>query len=272
MDIRNIQYELRDRSLSEIFDFGALVVRENLRPFLAMLGLALLVFLPLNAWILFSNHASEGEPEWWSGLHLALLGLVLIEDSILNFALVLLNGNLLFHHSPPLREVLAGSRPLFWRYIWHQVALRTFYLILLPWALVTVWRSLIVHLFKGEVLLLEKLKGSQARERLAAMNAGQSDRSMLFQLMALLALGAFVLVGAYAWNSLIEIFPLADRFWWLEMDFSLRRPLTHVLIFAFSAYYSVVRFLYYIDTRSHREGWDVELALTRGVRETEEIV
>ncbi|MCB1321079.1 MAG: hypothetical protein KDK34_12540, partial [Leptospiraceae bacterium] len=85
----------------------------------------------------------------------------------------------------------------------------------------------------------------------------------------------FILAASFGWQFLLEIFNIHKLYWWLDAGSLFKgsllyAPVTHVFLFIYFVYHSVAKFLYYIDTRSLREGWDVELALVRGVRETEE--
>lgn len=270
MDIQNIQFQLRRRRLDEIFDFGFMILRENLLRYVRLLALPVVVFLAMNFSLLYLLHSDETEFEFFSSQHLLIFVFVFAQRGVYSLLLTVYNGYLLFDERPDLKMVWQEALRVGLGYVWHQIILRGLYLIFLPWTLILPWRSSIVHFFKTEVMLLEKLRGTNMRQRLTAMSRGQGDRTILFHLMDGLLFLFYMMIASFTYNSVLEIFVLNQLSWWSDshLSYFLLSPPVHILILPYLIYHSVVKFLFYIDARSLREGWDVELNLLRGAQQT----
>ncbi len=272
LDIRNIQYQLRPRRLDEVFDFALLVIRRHLGLFL-LVGLPpVILFTALNTVLIFYlNGGWLDEPESSSWLHLFVLVLLFFERSVLALPVLLLNGTLLFDDRPRLRQILRTSLSVYPRYLMHQAVLRSVLCVGLGWTIIAPWWAVVTHFFKSEVIALERLQGAQIGRRLSAMTAGQNERTFGFLIIDAAFFVLVVLAASYGWNYLLDTLKLAERYWWLDAQPMLLAPIMHVFILSYAIFHTTAKFLFYIDSRSLREGWDVELSLVKGIRETEEV-
>jgi hypothetical protein len=247
-------------------------LRKNFRFFATVAGPALLLFVAGNAALIlwFGRHGGE-DLEWLSREHAALLGLLLVQRSVLALPVLLLNGNLLFEQRPAPGAIVWSALKLYPRYLWHQAIWLPIMTIGLSWTFIGPWRGLVTHFFKSEVIVLERLKGSAMLKRLAAMSAGQGERNVGFLLLDAAVFALSLLALGFGFNILLSMMLIDGRYWWLDARFSLFSPVMHLLILGYGVFHTTAKFLYYIDNRSLREGWDVELTLVKGIRETEEI-
>ena len=246
-------------------------MRENAPAFAAIaVPLVLLFWLSNSALILYLGRDGIEELAWASREHVLLLLLLFFERSLLSLPLLLLNGNLLFEPRPALWPILKNTLRLYPRYLFARAVVFPVQTILLGWTLVLPWRALVTHFFKSEVIVLERLKGDILSKRLQAMSLGQSERNIGFVLLDAVVFFAYALAMGFGFNVLLGMLGLDNRYWWLDARFALYSPIVHLLILVYCVFHTTAKFLYYIDSRSLREGWDMELTLIKGVRETEE--
>lgn len=260
MNIDHIQFELRPRRLDEIFDFAVTVLRHHPGLFFGFAVPQILVYLLLNvALIGFLRGSMDGTREFetfWPALLLLLV--LLAEHSALRLPLLLANGRLLFQQRVRAREVFSDIRAVAAAYIWRSILIRNLFLFVL-------WPR---YFFLSEVVALERSESGKIRPRLENLTRRQSDRILGFRLLAF-ALGLiFLAVGMFVWSSVLEIPGLGGELWYFSDKISIFTPMTHLIFFVFSVYHSTARFLFYIDTRSQLEGWDIEKMLLKGVRES----
>ncbi len=266
-----MQYRLRRRRLPEIFDFAALVLRTHLASFAPIVIPPLLRFVARNtALILWWGRYGPRELEWVSWEHAALLGLICIQRSMIGLPVLLMNGNLLFEARPGRREILRTAVGFAPRYLWSQAVLWPFQVFVMAWTFVLPWRALVTQFSRSEVIVLERLRGQDLSRRMNAIVSGQTERGIACLLLDLALMALILLSCGFAFNILLDMMSLSERYWWLPAQFSLFSPVMHFLILSYCVYHTTAKFLYYIDSRALREGWDVELMLVKGVRETED--
>lgn len=302
MDIRNIQYELRPRRLLELLDLAIVVVMRRPALFLRFAAPYAIVAVAANTALmaLFADPDDGLELNHW--LTWLLPYLLYLEMQLLSLPLVLINGRLLFEDRVDAGEIWRDCISLLPRFLIHQTLRRGLLLLafatpalcliwILQWwgksevaapflvmalalivAAVSGWRMLITNQFAGEVLALERIPTPMLRRRIEALARGMADRSAGLRWIE----GLLFLIGLIAvrmsWDFALSGLTLAERYWWLKATVFPLSPPLQLYCFVFFVYHCAVRFLYYIDSRSLREGWDLELALLKGVRETEEAV
>lgn len=267
MEIRNIQYRLRRRRLDEVFDFAVLVLRTHFLRFVAYSLPGALLLAGLNIWLLFALDLHEGDAIGWPAL--GIVCLLIVEQSLFAFPLVLLNGNLVFDSAPSLSQVFSGWSRLLLRYLGRVVLVRTSLMTYLAPMLVTAYRGFVHHFFLPEVLLLERLSGRDVNRRLGALARGRADRTVVFILLDLVLGAVFVICATYSYNLLTSAVGLDDLHPLFQARVSLLSPMMHVFIFIYFAFHSTAKFLFYLDIRSLLEGWDIELMLLKGVQDTD---
>ncbi len=260
MNIDHIQFELRRRRLDEIFDFGVTVLRHYPGLFFRFSAPLVLFFFALNFVFiaLLRPTLVEGEDfdGFWQNLLLAFV--LLVEQSVVRLPLLLTCGRLLFQQSVSRADLRADFRAVAGGYFLRTVLMRNFLFFVL-------WPR---YFFLSEVVALERTPGERIRPRLENLTRRQSDRILGFRLIAFFLGLVFVLVGLFFFRTILEIPGLEKKPWWLSADFSLLSPVLHVFLLVFAVYHTTARFLFYIDTRSLLEGWDIEKMLLKGMRES----
>ena len=253
--------------MDEVFDFALLVIRTHFLKFVAYAAPAFLLFVGLNAALLFLTDTYYGK--FWSSAHFWMAVLVLLEQPLFALPLVLLNGNLVFDSRPPARQVLGDLPRLLPRYLLRAALLRTSLLTFLAPTLITIWRGAVHQFFLAEVLLLERLSGRDVNRRLSALTRGRSDRTVAFLLLDIVLAVCFVTCATYSYNLLLEALGLHDAHPLFRAGYNLLSPSAHVFLFLFLTVHSTAKFLFYLDLRSLLEGWDIELLLLKGIQDTD---
>lgn len=261
------QVVLRPRSLDETFDLALAYVRTRLRDFRGLL--VLMVVLPLLPALAASLlGASDGV-----ALCSTLVAVACAERAVTVFA-----GRHLFGNPATVRGALAGvGRRLLFTLTFTVLVTLPLLMMAGPefddsaWTVfgvlfAMVWPFVMAsHLHLGEVALLEQLGPGQAARRARALTAYRFGRALGMILIGILIRGLFVL-GAYAggvflFGFLLQFQGVDDNFgmWFSLAGYALSGP-----------YMAMVRFFDYIDARTRREGWDIQVrfnAITQRARE-----
>ena len=273
MNAGNIQLRLKRRRLDDIFDFALLFLRENALPFLKFVLPTILFFTLLNTWLIhvLREAGDSATPEWKSFEHLALFALLIAEMPLIHFPVTLISGALVFSEKPRFRDIFRGFGRLGIRYFFHAVIWRTaLYTVFAP-LLITLWIGFVRKFFLEEVILLERLRGKDIRRRLATLSSARSDRIIGFLILnAGLALVLFSLT-LYSWSILLALLKVNIPHWTLDYSWSFLFPLTHVLFFFYAVFHAAAKFIFYLDVRSQLEGWDIEILLRQGARESQTV-
>jgi hypothetical protein len=243
---------LRPRSISELFDLGLRVMSGPAAKLFSKLGALTLV--PALGLCVAARYALAWPWVWVWMLALALVtplqGLFTIAISRLMFADEVTVGEVLRQY---LRRLPAYLGALLVTRVLIALMSTAFFLIVPPFWM---WgRSAYVH----EACLLEQAGPIDAVRRAGRMVSGQVTGTIGLLLLTSLATLAFVLIGESLLNDGLLKFvlqlgrPLGALF---EAGGSV--PALIGLMFAVP-YWATVRFLAYIDTRTRRDGWDVQL-------------
>lgn len=244
------QIAIRERTLQQILDLSLAVMRAHARPLLVATFLGAAPFILLN-WYLLGDILDEDDviPVWYFFL---LSVLTTIELPIATAPATLYMGQSVFCEKPSARDLfrdLVRSLP---QLILLQVLPRCVLVIipLLRWP------------YLSEVILLERnpLRGSANRQ-----STWQRSRNLHKYNLGDLFVRWFgaVLVGVMlillVWLSLWSLTGQIFGYWFsYDANFGLLLPIGAWLVMG---YFTVVRFLCYLDLRIRREGWEVELVL-----------
>lgn len=241
---------IRERSLTELFDLAIPVtLRHAWRlPLLALPGLVLL--LP-GWWLLRTTSDSD-----WHTVWLAWTWMVAVAP-LGTAALSVYLGHALFERQPSLRTAfaLAGAR----------VLALVFLTLLRAVLAISLIGMLLWPLFWSECLLLERQGPGAAWTRgrqLAGADAGRTTGLMALTAL-LLAVGLpLVAYGLVELHGVIDtgVMMQHDLTGWLNPG---RSVLPWLLAWVATIGLTVVRYLAYLDARTRREGWEVEVALRR---------
>ncbi|MBI3395566.1 MAG: hypothetical protein HY042_07015 [Spirochaetia bacterium] len=263
MDIRNVQCVLRKRRLDEIFDLAVLFSANNVKVYLRYVAPACLLVLAFNVLVIRLVRTPDGSTFKQQS---AMFLLLLMERILVALPVVLISGRLMFDERPAFKSLIQAS----WKSLFPFVVARFVGLVqvtvLAPFV-IPLWIGVVRNAFLDEVILLEQLRFRDASRRLASFAV---ERVPVFIFLDLVFMAAFLAVGTMTFGFLLDVTGLAGTHWMLKAGVSLMSPLFHLLVLCYFVFQSIARFLFYIDTRSRSEGWDTELMLLNGVRETDE--
>lgn len=271
MNLDHLTLAVRERTLGELCDLALLLVRRHVR------DLTILAVIGAAPWVVLNMLIMQALPdqEW---LALAwLVVLLLFQAPLATAPITAYLGEAMFAHQVPRRHALATCRAVAGPLV-LMATLRAL-LIAVPVLLFTavgdglpglllLFLLMFFPMHWGEVMLLERQPLRSAWKRAnQLMAAWRSEAVTHLMVGGLLIIGGVVMLtlavseiaNLLVWN-LIEY----DEWWsWFRPQESL---LPLVLPWPFIAYLAVVRFLAYIDLRTRREGWEVELDLRRAGR------
>jgi hypothetical protein len=248
--------QVRERTFLEVLDLALVVIRQ--RP--TALGLAAMAgivpFAALNAWL-----TTDPEfPPWLFAM------LVLLEIPWATAPITAVMGGLMFGQRPTVAAVLGKLMRGLPSLIVHQFLLRGF-------LIGTVFLSPILParlIFLNEVIVLEQAGWRKALGRSAGLCARRGG-DLVAQWLGLIFFGAVFVtcfwqgtgaaLRALTTSELTWDRPGAGDFYGFRCQFALWLAI---------AFFTVARFLTYIDHRIRKEGWEIELRLRDVGRSMEE--
>jgi hypothetical protein len=193
----------------------------------------------------------------FAGMLLAML--VILEIPLATSFATLYLGKALFEETPGARQIFRDFFSSLPQLLLFQVLLRS---VLIPWVL-TWFVPFAVWPYLNEVILLERnplrRAGPGGMSTLARSinlhSAGGGD-----QFGRWLASAAFGTIWLLAlWLALYDLRAMLTGVW--TPDAALYLGYLQLAIWIVVGYFTVVRFLAYLDTRIRTEGWEVELRL-----------
>ncbi len=245
MNLAHSRVVLRPRTIAEILDLAAhLYASQALGLYLR---LVLVVLLPCYAGCLALRYALH-----WSWV--AVWVVALLSTSLLQGVFTVAAGRWLFSETLGVREVVAAFGQQLGSYFGAWLASRVILAvstILFPLAAT---RLLFVH----EASLLERASLFQASSRSSRFIQGAADRAF----MMWLAFGAIQIASAVLAEILCD--GLVDGVLQLGMLFpplrqELGSPYALLGLMLAVPYVATARFLMYIDLRTRRDGWDIQV-------------
>jgi hypothetical protein len=255
--IDHARIAIRERRWLDNLDLALHVIRTRAAGVLAASLVGVLPIVAVNFAIIhraYGDQLVEDAP--FDAMLLAVL-LVMIEAPLATAPLTLYLGQALFVEKPEprriVREVVACGPQL----ILYQVILRIVLIVpvltwIIPYAL---WPYL------NEVILLERnpLVGRRGQmstmKRNALLHRGNSGDYMVRALAAGLLAAALVMALVTTKNVLLAVL-LGFEEGWTAQVISFQG-----VLWAVAVYFTVARFLSYLDQRIRGEGWEVELTL-----------
>lgn len=254
MRIDHTRVAIRERTWLDNLDLALHLIRTNFRACLgaALAGAApfiLINFLLVSA--AFQNSLSEGAE--FDMLFLGTL-LVLIEAPLATAPLTLLLGQVMFVDEANPRKIardLASSLP---QLLLFQVVLRILPIVTLPLGY-ALWP------FLNEIILLERNPLTErpgqlsTRRRSSLLHAGGSGDYIIRAIGA--GIISLLLVSAI-WTATVM---LLNMLFGLQLGRAGQILLFQCTLWTVVMYFTVARFLTYLDQRIRNEGWEVELAL-----------
>lgn len=248
---------IRERSWLDVLDLALRVCRVYAWPLLVTLAIGIVPAMALNAWIL-RDVAEPGFDEpapfaylWW------MLVLVLFEMPLATSLATLYLGEAVFQERPRVRSIVASFFRSLPQLLWFQVLLRG--LLILP--VVTWFVPFSMWPYLNEILLLERnpfrrrRSGQMTTFRRSMALHGGSVGDLFARWLGSVAFGG-MLFGSF-WLTMQSMAGLLVSEWkWEGLTYSLYFPLALWIVVG---YFTVARFLGYLDLRIRNEGWEVEL-------------
>jgi hypothetical protein len=256
VELDQARIAIRERSWLDNLDLALQVIRTHGAAVLTSSALGIVPMFVVNfvitKWV-YRDFDEDARGGYWF-----LLGMfVMIEAPLTTAPLTLYLGRALFVDKPNVREMAREAVSCLPQMLFLQVFLRVFLIVpvltwIVPYAL---WP------FLNEVILLERnpLVGRGARlstlKRNSALHRGGSG-DFLVRAIASLALAGLLIVAL----ALTQGFLLENLFGflpgWTTQIITVQLAMWLVVI-----YFTVARFLSYLDQRIRDEGWEVELRL-----------
>ncbi len=258
MQLDSNRIVIRERGLLDLLDLALFVIRTFAGPLIGALALGIVPAMLLNAWIL-ADLAEPGFDEpipmaymWW------MLMLVVWETPLVTSFATLYLGEAAFQERPHMGSVFRSAIHALPQLIVFQVLLRG---LLMP-LVVTWFFPFAVWPYLNEVILLER---NPLRKQPGRITTYRRTRALHFgaagDLFArwMVAAGFGSLLAVSLWISMqITVGMLLNEWQWEGLTYTLYYPLALWIVVG---YFTVVRFLGYLDLRIRREGWEVELMM-----------
>lgn len=259
MNLDHMTIAVRRRSIAELYDLALLVLRRHFLPLTLLAIGGALPWLALDVWLL------RGEQDVWLCWYLLVL-LALAQAPLATAPLTAFLGEAMFSETPSMRRAVTTAAR-HWSFL---LQLGVMYGVL-------AWLPLLLFLAPPHavaVAVLENQTGRAAWQRAHTLRTAWATAWPSHLLLGAGVLVAVVgmLIGTL--NALQHLLtsaqPLPDAEQWLAQLNPGWSVLPAVGCFIALAYLAIVHFLTYLDLRTDREGWDVDLALRRAAERLQE--
>jgi len=231
---------IRERRQIDLFDLALVVIRRRPWPLASAALCGMIPFLVLNAW-LFPLFGTAGPGIslflWW------------IEAPMASAPLTLVLGSLMFGRMAPPRVVARQLAASFGTLAMTHGLLRFVPVYWLPPRLV----------FGNEVVLLERAGWLTLWKRGGNLAGGREGDLVILSIAQFGATLIFATLGYVGLGRLLQSVTAEKLTWDLPEATILTTLAFQIPIWVGVAYFTVVRFLTYIDQRIRLEGWEVEL-------------
>ncbi|HLA84554.1 MAG TPA: hypothetical protein VJL29_07150 [Thermoguttaceae bacterium] len=259
MQLDNTRIVVRERSFLEILDLALHVIRWRAGSLAVALAAGIVPFALLNVYLLSGLQEPVEDWSFSPGYLFYLVMLVLWEIPLATAPATLFLGQAVFERRPSARRVAGDFFRSLPQLTLYQVLLRGILLwLFIPW----IW-LFSQYVFLNEVILLERnplrqrspAKPSTER-RCRALHGGVGGE-LFVRWMGAVALGGMVLLSLLGAIGFVEGL-LVGRW---EIENALFTHGFHAAMWLVVGFFTVVRFLSYLDVRIRREGWEVELIM-----------
>ncbi len=266
---------IRERAYPDILDLALRVIRAHAGPLLAALALGAIPLALLNHWLLWDYADADIELGFPFQYVVYTLLLVTWEMPLAAAPATAFLGEAMFNRRPQRRRVLRTLRQTAAQVFLYQVLYRGWPVPLVLFAptwvgtlallgLMIYWPILyITRPYLGEVILLERnpLQPTRANAMTTSRRSGNLHGGYTGDLFArwLAALAAGGLLFGSVWGSiwLLRAALLTEIRW----DSLMWTWYFQASLWLVAGFFTVVRFLSYLDLRIRREGWEVELRM-----------
>jgi hypothetical protein len=256
MRLEDMSIAVRTRSVYEVMDLGLLMLRRSFIP----LGLLVLInvapWIALNTWLISDIRRDGG------ALYVFAL-LLYIQTPFIFAPMTAYIGLAMFSEKPTILQAM-------------RMTSSRFFALLMVMAYRAICGLTVVGILwsaphVNEALLLERLSLKRAFKRAFTLQNAAFDRQLTMLLLAgvCIAIAGWTAFGTV--SAIVGLFTTGQMFDPEAEYFSFKADYW-LLVFATVAavaYMTVVRFAAYIDLRTRREGWDIELDFKQSARRYE---
>ena len=259
MQLDQNRIAIRERGFADVLDLALRVVRVYAWPLLWALAAGVVPAMCLNAWLLADYVEFEFEVGFPAAYMWSMLLLVIWETPLATAPLTLYLGQALFTSRPRPGEVARGTLGSLPQIVLYQVIARG---LMIPWV-ITWFFPFVAWPYLNEVILLERNPLWRARpgqvttyRRTLALH-GSNVPDLLLRWVGSMAVGVVLFLSLWLSVSFAGGM-LLNQWGWQRVAYTFYFPLALWLVVG---YFSVARFLGYLDLRIRREGWEVELVM-----------
>ena len=270
MEFDRTRIPIRERTFPDVLDLALAVTREHAGQLLGLLVLGAAPFIALNHWLLGTDFAvmlfdMDQPPEdligMWVRYVYMLSVLLVIEVPLATAPMTLYLGQALFVERVDWRRLARDYLRNLPQMFFFQVVIRA---LATPW-IITWFFMYSFWPYLSEVILLEnnpwRQKKSVARLSTLARNRalhGSNSGDLLARWLGAVLLAAVLVlsVTTMLWVVRCILLEVYD-----EVDSTLITIYLQAAIWLVVGYFTVVRFLSYLDLRIRSEGWELELRM-----------
>lgn len=262
MQLDKTRIVIRERSYLDLLDLALQVYREHALPVLLTSALMAAPMIAINYFLLndiLTDLDLDDDMGPVFGFLVCLAFLIVLEVPIATSLTTLYLSQALFIDQPSYRRMFADLWASSWQLLLLQVILRA---LLVPWVLS--WLLLYaVWPYLTEVILLERnplrRKTPTAMttfSRSSALHGPNSGDLFARWLLAGIS-GGLMILGM--WLSVWYLRGMLTNAW--EFDAAIYNLHLQLVTWLVLSYFTVVRFLSYLDLRIRNEGWEIELRM-----------
>jgi len=259
MQLDHNRIVIRERGWLDLLDLALGVIRAYAWPLIVTLAIGVLPAMLFNAWLLSGltevdfDETFPAKYLWW------MLLLVVAEIPLATALATLYLGEAVFQERPGTRNLVGGLFRALPQLLLFQVLLRALFIpMVITWFVpFSIWPYL------NEVILLERnplrrhRRGQMTTFRRSMALHGGSIGDLFARWLASVAFGAMLFAALWLTMQCLAGLLLGERSW-EGLTYTLYYPLALWIV---AGYFTVVRFLGYLDLRIRREGWEVELMM-----------
>ena len=267
MQLDRTRIVIRERTFVDVLDLALHVIRTFAGPLAVAFAVGVLPAMALNSWLL----ADYAKSDYWWGFPFTymcyMLALVIWEIPLVTAGITLYLGRWVFMDRVRPGQIARSFFGALPQLVWYQVILRA---LMVP--LVITWSILFASWpYLGEVILLERnpmrsRKGQiNTYRRMLVLHGGTFGQSFGRWLGAM-AVGGMLFLSLWFSIALVRTMLIGAEPWygresWWESDLPMYTLYYPLVLWLVVGYFTVVRFLGYLDLRIRREGWEIELMM-----------
>jgi len=268
LQLDNTRIAIRERSHIDILDLAIRVIRVYAWPLAVALAVGVAPMMLLNYWLLADYREPDFDLGFPGSYMWYMMFLVVWEIPLATAPLTLYLGQALFVGRPEPRKMARDFVASLPQLIIYQVLVRAVMVpVIFTWFFLFAWWP-----YLNEVILLDRnpmrAKTPDAistYRRCRTLHAGQSG-DFFARWLGSLVVAALLFLST--WFSIAFVRELlvgeqASYLWWMFLQWDQPMFLFYfpLALWLVVGYFTVVRFLGYLDLRICREGWEVELKM-----------